>query len=266
MNEIVIIILFVLVGIIAGTGSGLLGIGGGIIYIPSLYFLLPKIGVGQDEIVFVAIATSLFTALFSSGGAFLNHLKVKNVDFKKALLFASGSIIMAFFLPKVIIKLNHIYPKIILLVLMILVLIRFLFDRKKEMKSILLLKDYYLIFFGFLTGALSASSGIGGGVVAVPALALFFGLPFKRAIGTSTLVVFLTLLTSSFSYWLLGSSMHSSGPLGLINLSAAIPMAVGAGLGSVFGTKIAHKYSEKTVKTVFLIFLLVSIAKIISSF
>ncbi len=250
-------------GLFAGTGSGLIGIGGGIVYIPFLFFLLPHIGVPEDQLVFTAIATSLFTALFSSGTAFINHIKLKNVDFKSGLLLALGSAITCFIVPRLIVNLNTIYPKIILILALIITIVKLLSDRKKINPSGIKLSNIYLFFLGALVGAIASSAGIGGGIFIVPILIFFFSFPLKKAIGTSTFTVFVTLFVSSLSYWIIDTSLAiSDSPLGLINLTAALPMALGAIFGATFGAKLGSKVAPSTVKTIFVLYLILATIKI----
>ncbi len=266
MHGIIFPIIFLLVGVTAGIGSGLIGIGGGVIYIPFLYLLLPAIGVPDDKLVFTAIATSLFTALFSSGSSFYNHLKLKNVDFKSAVILASGSVITCFLVPRFVVNLNPIYPKIILIFSLLVTIIKLVLDRNNVEPSGLKLNEIYLFFFGALVGAIASSAGIGGGVFIVPILSFFYALPFKKAIGTSTFTVFITLLVSSISYWIIDTSaVSNNSAMGLINLTASIPMAVGAILGARLGTKLGYKISVKAVKTVFTLYLIFAIVKIAST-
>ncbi len=266
MHDIIYLIIFLLVGMTAGIGSGLIGIGGGVIYIPFLYLLLPALGVPDDKLVFTAIATSLFTALFSSGSSFYNHVKLKNVDYKSALLLASGSIITCFFTPRIIVNLNPVYPKIVLIFSLLVTIIKLLFDRNNIEPSGIKINNIYLFFFGALVGAIASSAGIGGGVFIVPILSFFFALPFKKAIGTSTFTVFLTLLVSSISYWIIntsGGGSHSA--MGLINLTASLPMAAGAVVGARLGARLGYRISVKTVKTVFILYLIFAAVKIITT-
>jgi len=261
LNSILLVALFLLVGFVAGTGSGLIGIGGGIIYIPALLFLLPLLGVSDNNVVLTAITTSLFTAMFSSGTAFYNHLKLKNVRIKKAALFVLGSIVMSTIIPHFVVKMNPVIPKIVLLIVLIAAFIKVAFTKNENMEAKYLLKEYYLILFGLFVGTLSALSGIGGGLVVIPVLITFFGVEFKYAIGTSTMVVFITILSSSFSYWIISGS--ENGLFGFINLFAAIPMIVGAIIGAIYGTKIGQKFSTSTIKVIFSVILIFVIIKLI---
>ena len=77
-----VIIVLVVIGLVAGTFSGLIGIGGAIIIIPSLVFLL-----GMDQ--FSAQGTSLATMLLPIGLlAALNYYKAGELNIKYAMVIA----------------------------------------------------------------------------------------------------------------------------------------------------------------------------------
>src|SRR6266851_7852673 len=54
-----------------------------------------------------------------------------------------------------------------------------------------------LVLLGFFAGLLGALTGIGGGVLLSPLLALHFGVPIQQAIGTSLVAVITTSAASS---------------------------------------------------------------------
>jgi uncharacterized membrane protein YfcA len=54
-----------------------------------------------------------------------------------------------------------------------------------------------LVILGFFAGLLGALTGIGGGVLLTPVLALHFGIPIRQAIGTSLVAVITTSAASS---------------------------------------------------------------------
>src|ERR1022692_4314816 len=54
-----------------------------------------------------------------------------------------------------------------------------------------------LVLLGFFAGLLGAMTGIGGGVLLSPILALHFGIPIRQAIGTSLVAVITTSAASS---------------------------------------------------------------------
>src|SRR5215475_10040065 len=72
-------------GIVSGSGAGLLagliGIGGGIVVVPAVYYGLLNSGVPSDEAVHVAVATSLAAILPAAIVSFLAHRRAGNTDF-----------------------------------------------------------------------------------------------------------------------------------------------------------------------------------------
>ena len=85
------IILFILIGLLAGVLSGLFGIGGGVIIVPALIFLC---GFSQLK----AQGTSLAVLLPPVGiAAFLIYYKQGNVDIKAGILIVIFLIIGSFF-------------------------------------------------------------------------------------------------------------------------------------------------------------------------
>jgi len=56
---------------------------------------------------------------------------------------------------------------------------------------------FLLVVLGFFAGVLGALTGIGGGVLLTPILALHFGIPIRQAIGTSLVAVITTSAASS---------------------------------------------------------------------
>ncbi len=82
-----VVIILIVIGLVAGTFSGLIGIGGAIIIIPSLVFLL-----GMDQ--YSAQGTSLATMLLPIGLlAALNYYKAGELNIKYAMIIAGAFIV-----------------------------------------------------------------------------------------------------------------------------------------------------------------------------
>ena len=75
-----LLLLMLVLGSFVGVMAGLLGIGGGLIVVPALLFLLPQAGIEPAISMNIALATSLSTIIVTSGSSALNHLKLGNVD------------------------------------------------------------------------------------------------------------------------------------------------------------------------------------------
>jgi uncharacterized membrane protein YfcA len=112
MNEIIVLLV---VGLCAGTLSGLVGVGGGIIIVPALVYFL---SFSQQQ----AQGTSLFLLLLPTGAfAVLNYYKADYIDWKAALIIASTFLVGGFLGSKVAIAIDQNTVKKIFAAVMILV-------------------------------------------------------------------------------------------------------------------------------------------------
>lgn len=262
MNEISIIVILLVIGFSTGMLSGLFGIGGGIIFVPALFFLLPNLGVSENSIPIIAVATSLFAGSFSSGGSYLNHLRIQNINHKYALLLFAGSFISALIVPQLVQNFNPNLIRYFIIIALILVALKMFFENGKY-KSTLLLNEKFLILFGIVIGAVSSVTGLGGGIFFVPVLAYLFDLKIKNAIGTSTLVVAMTMVTSAISYSTLQLDTIYSYNIGSINLLYGFPLGIGALIGSYVGVKIIVRLNHTVIKKIFSVLLVIIILKLI---
>ena len=73
-------ILLVLVGLLAGVLAGLFGIGGGLVIVPAMTLLLIEMGMSADQVLPMAIATSLASMLLTSSSAVWAHYKKIGID------------------------------------------------------------------------------------------------------------------------------------------------------------------------------------------
>ena len=81
LNHSTTILALIATGIFAGILAGLLGVGGGIVIVPVLFFLFQSFGVSADSAMVIATATSLATIVPTSISSIYSHNKKGNVDF-----------------------------------------------------------------------------------------------------------------------------------------------------------------------------------------
>ena len=108
------------------------------------------------------------------------------------------------------------------------------------------------LLLGLLAGLASGCFGIGGGVIIVPALSLWFGVPYQVAVGTSLALIIPISLAGSMAHARLG------GVDWRIFAFCAVAGMVGAVLGSLLIQKIPEIYARRT----FALFLLYSAWKL----
>ena len=258
------IISLLVIGFFAGVASGLLGIGGGIIFVPTLFFFLPLMGIPQSEIYFTAIATSLFAGSFSSSSAFFYHLRVRNIDFKKAFLAAGGSVLSAVTVPRFLVDFDPHILEYVLAVILFFIALKLLFENIDKKPSGVPLNNSYLIIFGVIAGIFSTIGGLGGGVFFVPILFYLFSVEMRRSIGTSSLIVAMTMISSTISFALIPrGGVSGNSHIGYVNLLAGILLGIGALLGAKYGVKFVFKWPIPLIKKIFALFLLIAISKMI---
>jgi len=111
-----------------------------------------------------------------------------------------------------------------------------------------------LILIGVLAGVLSGLVGVGGGIIMVPLLVMFFGFNQHQAQGTSLAVLAVPVTAVAvFNYYKEGQ----------INVKYAAIIAVFFVVGSIFGSKFALTLDQKMLKKIFAVVLLVIAGKML---
>jgi len=226
--------LFLLV-FIAAASFGMMGLGSGIYYVPLLSWFGLDFATG-------AVPLALLLSFFTGAGTAHTYFKRQHIHLNTGFLAALTVFIGA----PLGVRTLHWAPvgvvKIILAIAAFYVGIRALLSGEPECR---LERTYALnigltLFMGFLLGFFSALIGVGGGFLLTPVL-LTCGFPTKEAVGTSSLVVTVGALTS-FLFHL---------PTAHFPMEMAVPLAagalVGAKLGGMWATRIAH---PKTLRNI----------------
>jgi uncharacterized membrane protein YfcA len=227
-----ILVLFI-IGIATGILSGMFGVGGGIIIVPSLIGVYSFIHFDSPYLVHIAIATSLFTIIFTSLSSSHKHFKNGNVEIKAALIIGVLSTITVYLFSMIAVALPGETLKKIFSGVLIIVAIKMLLEKNKtDVESDKVTEEsrpfnkYICGFIGILSGAIAAFSGLGGGVFVVPLIHYLMKYPFKKAIGTSSAAILLTAGAGVFSYFLNTPKDANTMPysFGMVDVVSAIPI------------------------------------------
>ncbi|MGO9088601.1 MAG: sulfite exporter TauE/SafE family protein [Candidatus Sulfotelmatobacter sp.] len=111
-----------------------------------------------------------------------------------------------------------------------------------------------LVVLGFCAGMLGALTGIGGGVLLTPILALHFGIPIRQAIGTSLVAVITTSAASS--------SVHLQRHTTDIRLGMTLELATA--FGAAVTAYLVGYFNRSALEGLFAAFLLYSAITILS--
>ena len=114
------------------------------------------------------------------------------------------------------------------------------------------------IFFGFLSGFISAPMGIGGAVMNVPILKLF-GYSINNAIGSAAAIGFLIAVFGALGFLITGSYLDVSLPLsiGFLNIPAFLIFIPVTTFMARIGARTVHKIDKQRISKYFGFFLLV---------
>ncbi len=240
-----------IVGIVAGIMSGLFGIGGGIVIVPTLVALL-----GMD--LLTANATSLAAMLLPVGIlGVINYYKAGLINIKESLLISIGLFGGSYLGAELALHVEvHLLAKFYALFLLY-VAVSYLdlpsyFKKKQETPATIETKErkqfnvFQFILLGLAAGIIAGMFGKGGGLVIVPVLIKFFQYEPKSATATSLAALQLPVgLPSVIVY---ANDGH-------LNLTYAALMAAGIVVGVFFGSKFAIKLEVKTFKKIYAVFL-----------
>jgi len=260
------VLLFALIGFATGILSGLFGIGGGVVFVPVLFILFPGIGIPTDKVTLFVIATSLFAGSFASISSFINHLKAKHIEKSHALYLSLGALLSALIVPTYADSINGFYLKLLIIIVLLFASIKIYFQKNNAAENQIKNNLYKFVLFptGIIIGGISSLTGLGGGIFYVPLLLSAWQLNVKNSIGTSSMVVFITMIAATISY--IFSSYHLNifeNSLGYIYLPAGFLLGLSAIPGAWLGVKFIKKSRESIIKRIFSVFLLLAVIKII---
>lgn len=252
------ILLFCLLGIVAGFLAGFLGIGGGVVVIPCLLGYFTAIHV-LPEPMRVAIGTTLSSLVGSALASSLTHYRKGGIVPGALYALVPGGILGAFLGVFLTLSIPEFYTKLLFSAFEILVGIHFWRTHMIVPQEHKTPSPFILAFLAFGISSISAMLGIGGGVFAVP-LFTFLGLEMRKAIGTSSLLTLIILSSGAFAFFFLGSykSTDTPGLWGDIYYPAIPPILLGALLFAPIGAHLAHKTSSSFSKRIFGSFLIVA--------
>lgn len=249
----------IITGIIAGLLAGLLGVGGGIVIVPVLFFLFQGFGVSPESAMLVATATSLATIIPTSISSIYSHNKKGNVDFlllKRWGIFILSGVLLGSWL---VTRIDGSVLTVMFGVIATLSALNMLIRTKKSALFNSLPAPLGQSVMGSSIGFFSTMVGIGGGTLSVPLLTLY-SYPAHKAVGTAAAIGLIISLPGALTMLVLGSA-PSDAPvttIGLVNIiafSCIVPLTI---VFAPVGASLASKLNAVKLKKVFAIVLLLT--------
>ena len=253
---------FPLLGIVAGILAGLLGVGGGLVLVGALAWLLPLYGVPQEAAMHAALASSLASIVLTAASSAYAHHGRGSVLWPTVKWMIPGLLLGGWLGSGVAVKLGDQTLRWIVAAYCLIAAAQMLFGKPRRnvgADSVIVPTGVPMSAAGAGIGALSAVVGIGGGSMTVPLL-IWRGVAPVRAVGTSSACGVAIGLSSAIGYALhapAGALPHYA--VGYVFLPAAIGVAIASVLAAPYGMRLAHRLSGTALKRVFALFL-VSVA------
>jgi len=240
-----------LLGTLSGVLAGLFGIGGGIIIIPTFFFIFSYLGFAEGILAHMVLGSSLGVIVFSSISSTFSH-NIKDAVNWKLIKVTAPSIIIGSALGGItagLIESDTLQGLVALFLVVASVQLIFEFPPPPQNPHTNVIGPFIA---GGGIGWLSGVFGIGGGIFSVP---YFYhrGLKMMNAIGTSAACGIPIAISGSLSYMIVGLNEDSlpNYSIGYVYLPATIIVGIMSSLTAKFGVNIAHRMKQKKLRIAF---------------
>lgn len=258
------ILLLLTLGAGAGFLAGLLGIGGGAVLVPGLYYLLVHFGY-EAHAMHIAVGTSLLTIVLTGISSGLAHHKRGAVDVSLLKLLLPGIIIGTVLASLVADHLKTDQLKLIFALSQLSFGSYMLLRTHKTAIFASMPKQPWASLVAAANGMLATLMGVGGGVQNVVYMSVC-SVPMHRAIGTAAAIGPFLALFGAAGFVLIGWRAEGLPPfsLGYINLIGFLVIISTSVFMAPLGARAAHALPVVKLKRIFSGFMLLLAAKMLS--
>ena len=238
-------------GLFAGLAAGLFGIGGGVVIVPVLFFLLDSLGY-RETAMHVAVSTSLATIILTSVRSVMAHHKRGAVDWQIMRAW-SPWIVLGSVLG--ILLAGYVSRQVMLAIfgtVLILFAAQFYFGRPGWKLAPQMPGGLPRAGIGTFNGALSSIMGIGGGTLGVTLMTLC-AMPMHRAVATAAGWGVAIGLPGAIAAMIVGWGREGLPPFsaGFVNLPAFALISVFTVLMAPVGAALAHRLPADNLRKLF---------------
>jgi uncharacterized membrane protein YfcA len=244
---------------VAGFMAGLLGVGGGIIMVPALYYAFTVLDFDILTRMHLSVGTSLAIIIPTSIISTKTHMEYDAVDFKMVKSF--GVFILIGVILGTFLAVNLKTPPLVLFfsIFAFMVGLFFIFLREKLVENPKTISNLIKNLSGIIIGFISIPLGIGGGSLMVPFMRTF-GYDIRKSIGTAAAIGFLISVSGAITMIIGGkiiNNVNTPFSIGYINLLGFIVFVPVTMVMARIGAKVVYKIDRKLLSKVFGAFLLI---------
>ncbi|GAP38466.1 sulfite exporter TauE/SafE family protein [Piscinibacter sakaiensis] len=239
------------IGSFTGFLAGLLGVGGGMLLVPFMTFLLTQKGFPPEHLIKMAVATSLATICFTSLSSVRAHHARAAVRWEIVRLLAPGIVVGSLLGAQLASRMPARGLAIFFAAFVGVSATQMLLDKKPK-PSRQLPGTAGMLGVGGAIGLLSALVGAGGAFLSVPFM-VACNVSIRHAVGTSAALGFPIALAGTAGYVVAGAALPDmpAGTLGYLYLPALLTVSAASVATAPLGAWAAHRLNVKQLKRVF---------------
>lgn len=251
--------LLLILGSAGGLLAGLLGIGGGLIYVVVLSYYFNQFDLESVEVVKYVVANSIFSAFFAGISGTYRQIKNRHYYGPEILKTAIPGIISALLITWLIINFDW-YTRerfaIFFFVILCFFAYKLFFYSKKHAShqgTRGMLTDRELFSGGLFSGILSSLSGLGGGVMLIPYFSGFLRLNIKKAGCIALGIIPYYALSMGLFYAFHGGNapLDLAFTYGYLSLPVVLPISMGVMAFTPMGLSLSEKLKQKVIRWIF---------------
>jgi uncharacterized membrane protein YfcA len=252
------VVLFLALGAVAGVLAGLLGVGGGLVLVAALAWLLPSVGVPKDAAMHAALASSLASIVLTAAASARAHHGRGSVLWPTVRWMVPGLLLGGWLGSGVAVRIDGDVLRWVVAGYCLLAAAQLTLGGTRAQRGATEVPAPHgppMTVAGVAIGAVSAVVGIGGGSMTVPLL-VWRGVVPVRAVGTSSACGVAIGIASAIGYAF--NAPDGALPqfaVGYVYLPAAIGVAATSVLAAPYGMRLAHRLDGASLKRVFAGFL-----------
>lgn len=259
-----LLLLMLALGGIAGFMAGLLGVGGGVVLVPGIYFIFTWLGFESGELMHVAVGTSLAIIILTGLSSARAHYRKGGVRFDLVKKIGIGIVIGVVIGTMIADRISGDGLKMVFAVALFAVAAMMQINPEKFRLRDDVPSQPWPAVCGGLIGILSTLMGIGGATMNVPYMTLN-GVPIRTAVGTASALGPIIAVPGTVGFIAIGLDAGGLPPfsLGYISLPALAVITPASVLAAPWGAHAAHSVSVSALRRIFSVFIVVVAAKML---
>lgn len=258
------LLIFLIIGALAGFAAGLFGVGGGTIIVPLLFIVFTQMDYSPDNVMHLALGTSLATIIVTSISSLMAHNKKGAVMWPVFKNLAPGMALGCFFGAGVAGWLSGVHLQLIVGLFLLWVAFNMFTGGKKRrdtnatQSTMALPSTPQQLAAGAGIGIASAIFGIGGGSLTVPYLTRY-GVVMQKAVGTSAACGLPIAIAGALGFMWFGMTAQVKVPntIGFVHIYAFLGISIMSFFTAKVGARVAHALSPQLLKKCFAVLLFI---------